>query len=47
MDRIVDRVGNEYRWCADRSEWMGGDGVSLGITGAFGVAGRNDNKKSG
>ena len=46
MDRILDRVGNEYRLCmvGDLSKWIG-DRLSAGITGAFGVPGENNNSR--
>ena len=44
LERIVERVGNEYRLCVlgDLNGWTG-DGVRTGITGAFRVPGENDN----
>ena len=44
LDKIADKVGNEYRLCAleDLNGWIG-DRVRAGITGAFGVPGENDN----
>ena len=40
MDRTLDSVGNGYRLCilGDINGWKG-----VGITGAFGVQGENDN----
>ena len=44
LDRIVDRVANEYSLCilGDLNRWIA-DRVRAGITGAFGVPGENDN----
>ena len=44
MGRILDRVGNGYRLCilGGLNGWIG-DRTRVGITGAFGVPGENDN----
>ena len=41
--RILDRVGNGYRFCTqgDLKGWIG-DMTRAGITGAFGVPGENE-----
>ena len=44
MDRILDRVGNRYRFCllGDLNGWIG-DRMRASITGTFRVPGENDN----
>ena len=44
MDRTLDSVENEYRLCilGDLNGWIG-ERTRTGITGAFGVPGKNDN----
>ena len=44
MERTLDNVGNGYRLCilGDHNGWVG-DRTRVGITGAFGVPGENDN----
>ena len=44
IGRVLGRVGNMYRLCVlgDLNGWVG-DKMKVGITGAFGVPGYNDN----
>ena len=46
MNRILDSVGNRYRLCIlrDVNGWIG-DRTRAGISGAFGIAGENDNDR--
>ena len=48
MDKTLDNVGNAYRLCIlrDLNGWTG-DRTRADITGAFGVAGENENGRRG
>ena len=46
LNRVVDRVGNEYRLCMlGNLKGCIGDRVRMGITGAFEVSGENCNRR--